>query len=360
MKKPLYKRKRFLFPLIFIMLLCIPTFSPSWTPKIKDARGRPLTNSIAELERVSLGGTEQSILIRGNDRSNPILLFLHGGPGYPQISYARKYQELLEQHFIVVNWDQRGSGKSYHWGMSEKDLSVDRMVEDTRELTDYLLERFGKRKLFLVGHSWGSMLGILTAQKYPDRYYAYIGIGQVADSPLGELRSYEFALAEAKRRGNSQAVRELEEVGEPPYRNPRKDATLERKWVAEFGGSERNIDTGKDLVKGVIFSPEYSWLDGIKLALGDSLSRNAILPQTADANLFESVPELSIPVFFMMGKYDFMTPSEVAYDYYLRLKAPSKKFVWFDKSAHFPHFEEKELFSALMAGIKEEMRIASS
>ncbi|QMV41125.1 alpha/beta fold hydrolase [Cohnella cholangitidis] len=232
MKKPFYKRKRYLFPLFFLILLLVFLYFPSWTPAIKDARGNKLPNSIAALEEVSLGGVKQSLLIRGNDKNNPILLFLHGGPGYPQIAYARKYQQRLEKDFIVVNWDQRGSGKSYHWNLTEEDMQVDKLVEDTRELTLYLTERFHQPKIFIAGHSWGSTLGALTVQRYPDNYYAYIGIGQVANSPLGELRSYEFALREARKSNNEKAIMELEAIGAPPYRNPRRDATLERKWVA--------------------------------------------------------------------------------------------------------------------------------
>lgn len=354
-RKAFYRRKRVLFPLSFLILLILFLFFPSWTPAIKDGNGKALPNSIATLEEISLGGVKQSIMIRGQSTDNPVLLFLHGGPGYPQIAYSRKYQRQLERDFIVVNWDQRGSGKSYHWSLTGEDLQVDKLIEDTHRLTMHLSERFDRKKIFIAGHSWGSLLGTLTVQRYPENYYAYIGIGQVANSPLGEQRSYEFALREAKLRNNGKAIKELETIGSPPYRNPRKDATIERKWVSAFGGSERNISTYEDLIKGVFFAPEYSWFDGIKLALGDSFSRNAILPQTANANLFESVPELKVPVYFFMGKYDYMTPSEVAYDYYEQLIAPSKRFVWFERSAHFPHFEEKELFSEWMVRIKDEL-----
>ncbi|WP_239618514.1 alpha/beta fold hydrolase [Cohnella mopanensis] len=354
MKKPIYKRKRYVISLLLLLLLIVFLFFPTWTPAIKDAQGNKLPNSIATLEEISLGGVQQSLLIRGNDRNNPILLFLHGGPGYPQIAYARKYQQQLEKDFIVVNWDQRGSGKSYHWNLTDDDLQVDKLVQDTHELTVYLTERFHQSKIFIVGHSWGSTLGSLTVQRYPESYYAYIGIGQVASSPLGELRSYEFVLREARRLNNAKAIKELEAIGTPPYRNPRKDTTIERKWVSAFGGSERSINTYKDLIRGVLLAPEYSWYDGVKMAVGNSFSANAIMPQTENTNLFESAPEWKVPVYFFMGKYDYMTPSEVAFDYYEQLKAPSKRFIWFEHSAHFPHFEEADLFSEWMVKIKEE------
>lgn len=349
------KRKRVQFWLLIVCLFILIQFMPSWTPPIRDESGAIVPNSVSILKKVELGGIEQSILIRGKDRRNPILLFLHGGPGYPQIGYARNYQRELENDFVVVNWDQRGSGKSYHWEMSEDDLKVDNLIEDTKELTEYLKREFNQPKIFIVGHSWGSLLATLTVQKYPEHYYAYIGVGQVANSPQGELLSYEFALNEARKLNHEQAVHELESIGPPPYQNPRKDATLERKWVTSFGGSERKSNSYQALIRGVLFSPEYTWVDGIRLLRGDSFSRNAILPQTQHTNLFETVPELQVPVYLCMGRYDYMTPSAVAYSYYEQLIAPSKQFIWFEESAHFPHFEEIDKFHDLMVSIKEDL-----
>lgn len=337
---------------IFALVLLLFIF-PSWTPEIRDENGNALSNSVATLEEITLGGIKQSILVRGTDRNNPIILFLHGGPGYPQIAYARKYQQELEKDFVVVNWDQRGSGKSYHWNMSDEDLQVGNLIADTAELTKYLQQKFNQPKIFIVGHSWGSLLATRTVQKHPELYYAYIGVGQVANSPLSEQLSYQFVRDEAQKQHNEQAIRELDMIGPPPYKNPRKDATLERKWVTTFGGSERKSHTYQDLIKGVLLAPEYTWLDGVRLAMGDSYSRNAILPQTQQTNLLETVPELGVPVYLCMGRYDYMTPSAVAYSYYEKLIAPEKHFIWFEESAHFPHFEEREKFHAVMLEAKK-------
>lgn len=353
------KKKRSLFMLSLFALLLLLFFFPAWTPEIRDENGKALTNSVAALEEITLGGIKQTILIRGTDRANPIILFLHGGPGYPQIAYARKYQQELEKDFIVVNWDQRGSGKSYHWGMSADELKVDTLIEDTAELTRYLQHRFSQPKIFIVGHSWGSLLATKTVQKYPDLFYAYIGVGQVANSPLGELASYHFVREEAERQQNEQAMKELDSIGPPPYKNPRKDATLERKWVTAFGGAERKTNTYQDLINGVLFAPEYTWLDGVRLAWGDAYSRNAILPQTQYTNLSESAPVWSVPVYFVMGRYDYMTPSSVAYSYYEKLTAPEKHFIWFEESAHFPHFEEEKKFHEVMLEAKKHILAGS-
>lgn len=341
---------------IALGLLLLFLHFPTWTPSLKDEHGAVLPNSVAVLEEIELGGVKQSILIRGKDRSNPVVLFLHGGPGYPQIGYARRYQSELENDFVVVNWDQRGAGKSYHWNLTEEDMKLDTLIEDTRQLTEYLKERFQQPKIYMVGHSWGSLLATWTVQKYPEHYHAYIGVGQVADSPQGELTSYEYVLEEAKRRNLVEAVRELEGIGAPPYQYPREDATLERKWVMAFGGSERGSDTYADMIEGILLAPEYSWMDGIRLALGDSFSRHAILPQTRNVKLADTVPELAVPVIFCMGRHDYMTPSAVAYSYFEKLKAPEKQFIWFEESAHFPHFEETEKFHEVMLELKKAMK----
>ncbi|MGE8207208.1 alpha/beta fold hydrolase [Heyndrickxia sp. NPDC080065] len=349
------RRKRFKIILCILCIFIILLIFPSWTPKIRDDKGAVLPNSVSILEQIELDGIKQSILIRGKDKRNPIVLFLHGGPGYPQISYARKYQSELENDFIVVNWDQRGSGKSYHLGMSENDLQIDNLIQDTVELTEYLKQKFDQPKIFIAGHSWGSLLAIWTVQKHPEDFYAYIGIGQVANSPLGEQLSYQFALDEARKQKNKQAITDLESIGSPPYKNPRKDTTLERKWVTAFGGSERKSNSYNELMKGIFFRPEYTWADGIKLALGDAFSRKVILPQTEDTDLFKTLPELNVPVYFCMGRYDYMTPSEVVYNYFEKLVAPEKQFIWFEHSAHFPHFEEIDKFHAVLVNIKKKI-----
>ena len=237
--------------------------------------------------------------------------------------------------------------------MSNKDLQVGKLIEDTIELTAYLERKFDQPKIFIAGHSWGSMLATWTVQKYPEHFYAYIGIGQVADTRLGEQMSYRFALEQASHRNNKEAVEELVSIGPPPYKNYSKVSTLEQKWITYFGGAERKSDTQKELIKGILLAPEYTWADGVRMALGSLLSKNAILPQIQYSNLYKTVPVLTVPVYLCMGRYDYLTPSEDAYNYYKELDSPDKHFIWFEESAHFPHFEEVEKFHTLLIDIKE-------
>jgi pimeloyl-ACP methyl ester carboxylesterase len=179
---------------IVLAILCL---IPGFTFPIKDRQGHDISQSIASLEKINLGRQEQWILIRGMDITKPVILFLHGGPGTSNMCLLRKYTDELEKHFIVVTWDQRGAGKSYQAINPHSSMTIDRLVLDTGELTQLLCHRFNQQKIFLVGHSWGSLIGILSIQKYPDLYHAYIGIGQIVNMQENEQISYDWTLAQA-------------------------------------------------------------------------------------------------------------------------------------------------------------------
>jgi pimeloyl-ACP methyl ester carboxylesterase len=169
---------------------------------------------IASLEKIRLGGVEQWIQIRGNDRTKPILLFLHSGPGFPEMPFSH-VNAPLEKDFVVVQWDQRGSGKSYSPLIPESSMTIEQFVADTHELAQLLLRRFGRPKLYLVAHSWGSIVGALTVLNYPELFYGYVGISQAVDPPESERMMYRFALETATAQGDEKAVKELHRIGLP-------------------------------------------------------------------------------------------------------------------------------------------------
>lgn len=342
--------KKFSLSLLLILLLIISLsfLLPARTPYITGA------NSVATIEKVILGGVEQFILIRGRDVSNPILLFLHGGPGYSQISYARKYQKGLEEDFIVVNWDQRGSGKSYSRNIPKETMTRDQLIEDTKELIDYLCDTYDKDKIYLIGHSWGSELGIFVVDKYPERIEAYIGIGQVVNGLEGEMISYEYAMEKAKEDNNKRAIRELNAIGTPPYKTITTDTNTQRKWLARYGGVERQVNTLKDIFLCSIFAPEYTGMDGIRMAIGSKFSFDNLWGSHYSLNLIELIPEVKVPIYFCVGRYEYTIPSQLAEQYYESIIAPSKELYWFENSSHFPHFEEVEKFEEIMKRIKQD------
>jgi len=343
--------------LITVVILSLVTVSlVSWTPAIRDSNRQVIEESIASLEQVSLGGIEQHILIRGQNKNNPVLLFLHGGPGYPQISFARKFQSKLEKDFVVVQWDQRGSGKSYSRQVPEDSMNREQFISDTIELVEHLSKQFDQEKIYLAGHSWGSDLGVRAVSKRPDLFYAYIGIGQVVHSEKQEQISYEYVYSMAAADGNKKALEDLEEIGFPPYADHEKDVMVQRKWLRRYDGVEVNVNTMREIVLGILFSPEYTWLDGIRFIRGNYFTRETMFNDIKDVNMLEDYPVLPVPVYFMAGRQDYNTPSELVKQYYNQLDAPIKEFFWFENSAHDPHFEEPEKFAELMGYILNETR----
>ena len=298
---------------------------------------------IDKIEAITLGGITQWIAIRSEDASNPIMLFLHGGPGTAQIGFSRKAQHALEKGFTIVNWDQRGAGRSYSSKLKADDMRIERFVLDAEELTEYLLQRFNQKKLFLVGHSWGSIIGGHLAAKRPELLQAYVGIGQATDMARGELLSYQFTLDEAKRIGNRKAIRELERIGKPPYASL-KASGIQRKWLGKFGGQTAN-GTSIGMIFKNITARDLSLLEFIKLIQGVAYSLKNLEEQQNKANLIQDVSEIKVPVYFCCGRMDYNVPFELAVEYLDELKAPHKEVIWFEHSAHSPNFEEPNLFN---------------
>ena len=192
------------------------------------------------LARISLGGIEQAIFIQGEKESNPVLLFLHGGPGVPIIPFVQDVDAYakLQKHFVMVYWDQRGAGYSYHADIPVESMNIAQFLADTHELVEILRTRFQASKIYLVGHSWGSLLGVLTVARYPELFYAYVGIGQAVDLQENEHVSYQFAVAAATKTDNHRALQQLTAIGPPPY-SSYKEMLVERKWVQRLGGGKR-------------------------------------------------------------------------------------------------------------------------
>jgi pimeloyl-ACP methyl ester carboxylesterase len=334
-------------------LVAIRSVIPAGTPPIRvkgterAGRARP----IATLEKVRLGGSDQWVLERSEDVRNPVLLYLHGGPGTSQLTSNRRNTRHLERYFTVVNWDQRGAGKSYRAIGDAGKMNIGQFVEDTRELTLYLLAKFGQERLVLAGHSWGSVIAALTVARYPGLYSCYVGIGQAARMEEAEEASYRWTLEQARKHGDRQAVTALVKMGPPPYQGDFcKKIVTERRYLARFGGEIHASRTGAVglVVRNLLFSREYTLADRVNYFRGIFGSMRLLWPELSRVDLFQSVPELKVPVFFMEGRSDWESPYEIAERYFDAVKAPSKELIWFDRSAHLPNSEERDLFNQVM------------
>ena len=297
---------------------------------------------IDKKESLTIGGITQWISLRSANIKNPIILFLHGGPGTAQISFSRKSQRRLEDSFLVINWDQRGSGRSYSRSLRKEDMKIERFIEDTEELIEYLLERFGQEKVYLVGQSWGTIIGAYVTAKRPDLIWAYIAIGQIVDMERGELISYQFTLEEARRLNNKKAIQQLEKIGQPPYARL-SDGGVQRKWLSKFHGAAYEGTLEGTILKNVSIR-DLRPFDIIRFVTGAMFSLSTLENEQNKVKILIDVPEMKIPVYFCCGRRDYNVPFELVVEYAEKLKAPQKRILWFDHSAHLPNFEQPGQF----------------
>jgi len=322
-----------------------------------------MQDSLVTLEKISLGGIKQWISIRAKDVKNPILLYLHGGPGTPVMPLFRHFQAPLEDYFIVVQWEQRGAGKSFSWRIPKESMTIEQFISDLHELIELLCKRFNKEKIYLMGHSWGSVLGIMAVQSYPQLFHAYIGVGQASDTVETEKIMYQFVLNKSKELDDKKVVKVLKKIGppfegmKPPYVNFYKGGYFSKMrvygLVARFGGLIYNFNGYSSFIKGFfrylpLLKPEYTLLDLIRITQGNFFSTKTMMKELLTINLFEQIPEIKVPVYFLMGRHDYNWSAELAKKYFDVLKAPKKEFIWFEKSAHAPNGEEPAKFNKII------------
>ncbi len=325
---------------------------PASTPPIKDSHGNVLPQSIATLEKVQIGGMEQWVLIRGHDTSNPVLLWLHGGPGAAQIPIGRYYNGALEEDFIVVQWDQRGAGKSNPRDFDEQSMTFKQFISDTHELTQYLKEYFGQDQIYLVGHSWGSQLGIMVAQAYPEDYHAFVGVSQAVNSARGNEIAYTWLREHLEESGNNKELQRLDELGLPPFTDHQKYVKFAQMIIKAGGG----LDVGMGRLASIALrAPEYRLTDYISWLKGSTRGSGPMWEETKDFNMFRDVPQIMVPIYFFPGALDYNTPLELVEEYYAYLDAPcGKQLVRFENSAHAPFIAEPEKFNRELVRVKEE------
>jgi proline iminopeptidase len=320
--------------------------------KVAEARAITSMKGIQSLEAVRIGGIEQWIEVRGQDVSNPILLFIHGGPGIAFIPLAGSFQGPWEKYFTVVQWDQRGAGKTYASNdveLQRRTMTVPQMEQDTVEVVNYLRSRFKREKIFVVGHSWGSVLGLWLAHEHPELIYAYVGVGQVVNFEQNAGAAYQAALLQARNRHNEPAVKELE--GLAPYPSAKTDLgalSIANKRAAKLLGPPPNGTEFTDvrrLLTDVASAPEYSLADDFAFVRGLSFSGEIFFPQLMRVNLSKLGSNFRAPVFFFEGRQDPYCPPALIWQYSQMITVPVKDFVWFENSGHFPFFEEKQRFT---------------
>lgn len=322
-------------------------FRPAFTPPISLLDG--LTGEvrgIASLEPVTLGGMEQWLLIRGRDRSKPIVLVLHGDPGRPEIYMAHAWQRPLERDFVMVQWDRRGSGKSYY-DDPDRPIRFSQELADAVELIGKLRARFGPRRVIVVGHSYGSWLGVALAQQHPELVRAYVGVGQVACTPQDEDAVQDSWLkVQAGLKGDERTKARATAGGDWDRRTA----------IMRYGGEVTGLPGPLPFVWMGLTAPEYTLNDVINIQEGWRYDHDHMVADGPALPLARSVPALQVPVWFFQGRKDYLAPGLCVDRYASALQAPVSRMVWFEKSAHFPFLSEPEAFHRELLKVAAESR----
>lgn len=316
----------------------------AYTPPLTDDDGNALSESVAVLEKIELGGLEQWVLIRGADRSNPVLLWLHGGPGGAQMPFSHYVDRELERHFVVVHWDQRGAGKSNHGGFDEHTMHIERYIEDARELIEHLRRRLDADRIVLLGHSWGTRLGMHLIKRYPEHFDAYIGVSQTVSHDRATVIAHEWLSRVIDPEQAPDDWRALQAVEVPARRHADFRSLI--RLVDAYGGS-LDLSIGA-LARIAIRAPEYTALDYVRLVSGMNRGGGPMheggVMESFD--FIETVPSAAVPIFFFAGAGDYNTPLALIEEFFEAIEAPEKELIVFERSAHTPFFAETSRFTA--------------
>jgi pimeloyl-ACP methyl ester carboxylesterase len=321
--------------------------------------------AVADLEKIAapggvqdsyktrIGGIDQWINVRGQDKDKPMILFVHGGPASPITPTMWQFQRPIEEYFTVANYDQRGAGKTYGEADPQavgETIRIERYVDDAIEVAEHLRQRYGKKKLVLMGHSWGTIVGMKAALKRPDLFYAYVGIGQVISTRENERISFEYAMAQAKAHKNEEALRDLASIAPYPGDQPitRERIVVARKWPQYYGGLSAFRSSSGYFFDGPLLSPEYDRKQVKDIDRGSLLTLGRVLPEFVQVD-FSGVKRFPIPVVMFLGRHDYTTPTAPAVAWLAQVQAPFKQAVWFEHAAHMIPWEEpgKTLVSLL-------------
>jgi proline iminopeptidase len=335
------------FSLLLAVLPTLPATAADPTPPSVFAGGRQA--QVAEGVHfdgfLPVGGINQYVSVRGRHTDAPIILFLHGGPGFTSIPTSYVFMAPWEEYFTVAQYDQRGAGKTYGAndpGAVRPTMTMARMLDDAEEMAAWLRKTYGRDKIVLMGHSWGSILGVKLAQRHPDWFYAYVGVGQGSVFGKSEAAGYRATLAAAQKAGNAQAVAELKALAPfPDDAHPERNLQnlgKERRWLAFFHGATWH-GTENDYDNIGQLNPDITAKDWDDRNKGLDFSLGVLWPEV-EALDFSAITDFRCPVFLFEGRHDLNVNADLAAQWFQTIKAPQKKLIWFEDSGH-QVFEEE-------------------
>jgi pimeloyl-ACP methyl ester carboxylesterase len=311
-------------------------------------------NRIEESMFVKIGGIDQWVQIRGENRDNPALLILHGGPGSSYVPFTLTIRSW-ERYFTVVQWDQRGSGKTY--GRNDRtrggDMTIDRMAQDGIEVAEFIRKRLHKNRVILLGHSWGTILGVSMVQRRPDLFYAYVGTGQVVDMEQNEKVSYEMVFKRVRSSGDEKAIKKLEDIGPPPYRDLSR-WFVKQKLIAETAPAIADgLFLEEKFYTAALFAPNYSLKDSYDFFAATYYSGTTLMKELMSYDARRLGVKFEIPMFLFQGESDVNTPTKLVEEYFSTIQAPEKELVLLKDCGHMAIFSKPDVFlNELVARIR--------
>lgn len=293
---------------------------------------------------IEVNGINQGMFLQIENSENPVLLFLHGGPGSPEIAFNKKYPSGLEKIFTVCWWEQRGSGISYNRKIKSEEMTIDTMISDTIKVVQYLRKRFNKKKIYVMGHSWGSLLGVLTVKQAPHLFQAYIGIGQVVRQLESEVLAYKYMIDKFKKIGDKKMVQKLEKYEIDKGGNLSISYLgLRSNGMMKLGiGIMHNCTSMREMLMTILKFKGYTLKEKYNFAMGSKFSLEHLWDFVINTDLMSKSLELDVPVYILHGKYDYQVSYDISKEFLQKIKAPIKGFYTFENSAHSPCFEEAE------------------
>jgi pimeloyl-ACP methyl ester carboxylesterase len=337
---------------VFASVGALLILSPGTPPPFLDQSGKALTGSISEKLFVNINGVAQGMFIRGKDKTKPVLLFLHGGPGMPEFAISQNYPTVLENYFVVCWWEQRGSGLSFNTDIAQGTLTEQQLVSDTLAVTNYLRKRFRQDKIYVMAHSGGTFFGVQAAARAPELYHAYIGVAQITRQLDSEKLAYKYMIEQFTAAGDSAMVAKLEKIPltqmnvmPAAYRALRDNAM----HSLGIGTTHRMKSVVSGIFMPLMLSRSYTLVEKINIWRGKwSAASTNMWNDILETDLPAKVPKLDIPVYFISGIYDYTVSYVLAKNYFEKLRAPMKGFYTFEHSAHSPMFEEPERMGQIL------------
>lgn len=339
---------------VALLTLTAGIIRPAGTDPILTDTGIPMAGSVAELVRVPIGGHDQTMMIRGTSTKNPILLFLAGGPGGTELGAMRRHGQALENDFVVVTWDQRGTGKSYDNLDPTSTLTLHQAVSDTVEVSNYLRNRFGQDKIYLLGQSYGTILGVLAVQQHPELYRAYIGVGQMVDPRETDRIFYTDTLAWARRTGNTALATKLTASGPPPYADMLDYEPALTNDAQVYPYDHTHNAEGAGGFSENLFVKEYTLVEQLHAFAGFFDTFTVMYPQLQGIDFRTDATHLAVPVYLIEGRFEAPGRLGPAEQWFNLLDAPGKQLISFDTSGHRPLFEQPDRFDAQLRTVLAE------